>query len=617
MQFLSPQFLWLLGLLVIPIALYLFRRKSRTFEVSTLVFFKTLAQEHQESAWLRRLKKLASFLLTLLMLALPVFVLARLLPNQDDSEEVRSIVILLDRSASMGLQDESEETRLDEAKRRIRSRLERVPEEIGVSLVTYDARSEVVQPRTESRRELISRLDGVTVRPFAANQEEGLEAAALLAGLEPPSLIWHASDRPFEEEGLNEELSLQQLDVALSEVSNPGITGFQLRPAPLQHSIYEAYVQVALNEAAAEETTVRVALSVGGVPSQYRDVDLAPGDRVGLSFRVNGVSRQILRVELQSEGDKFILDNEVVIPLPEARPTLAAWIRHSESEDPYTRLALASIQESGRFELLKGDPDAWPLSEKVDAVIFDGWLPDEWPEEISAIVINPPGESGPVRAKRLNSPVPYDDVRVGNEGHPLLYGVSSSRVAVTQTALLDAAVTLEPLWLAGNETILAAGEVKGQRLVIMGFSPGLSERLPLTASFPLLMGNALLWSVEKAGEKAALSLHSTGELVEVEGSSVTWVEAGSTSAKAREIPLRSDLLPMDRAGFWETDSGQKGGSFLLSSNESDLRTRKDVESEGYFSSSVSGGASLKSWLLAILLLVLLGEYFLLHRFAVY
>ena len=131
------------------------------------------------------------------------------------------------------------------------------------------------------------------------------------------------------------------------------------------------------------------------------------------------------------------------------------------------------------------------------------------------------------------------------------------------------------------------------------------------------MGNALLWSVEKASEKAALSLHSTGELVEVEGSSVTWVEAGSTSAKGREIPLRSDLLPMDRSGFWETDSCQNGVSFILSSNESNLRARKDVESESYFSASVSGGASLKSWLLAILLVILLGEYWLLHRFAVY
>ncbi|MEZ5433734.1 MAG: BatA domain-containing protein [Verrucomicrobiales bacterium] len=53
MQFLSPAFLYLGFLALIPVALYLFRRKARVKQVSTLVFFKTLAREHQESAWLR------------------------------------------------------------------------------------------------------------------------------------------------------------------------------------------------------------------------------------------------------------------------------------------------------------------------------------------------------------------------------------------------------------------------------------------------------------------------------------------------------------------------------------------------------------------------------------
>jgi len=551
------------------------------------------------------------------MLAIPVLVLARLLPDQDDSENVRSIVILLDRSASMGVQDEGGESRLEEAKRRIRARLERVPEEIGVSLVTYDARAEVIQPRTSSRRELISQLNAVSVLPVAARQEVGLETAMLLARLEVPAVIWHASDRPIESEDFDDGISMQQLDVALGAINNPGITGFQLRPAPLQHSIYEAYVQVSLNLGASEDKSVRLALSVGGVPSQYRDLDLAPGDRVGLPFRVNGVSRQVLRVELKSEDDDFLLDNEIVVPLPEARPVLAAWIRQSESEDPYMQLALASIQETGRFELLKGEPDAWPMTEQVDAVIFDGWLPEQWPEDIPAIVINPPGASGPVLVKPLNSPVPHNEVRVGNGDHPLLYRVSSSRVAITQTALFDTVGTLEPLWVAGNETVLAAGKVKGQRLVIMGFSPGLSERLPLTASFPLLIGNALLWSVEKTSRMSPLSLYSTGDLVKVEGSSVRWVETGNDTRNGREIPLRSDVLLMDRSGFWETDVGQKGAAFLLSQNESDIRVQGSGESENYFAASPTGGANLKNWLLVFLLMVLLGEYWLLHRFAVY
>tara|TARA_B100001093_G_scaffold159350_3_gene151810 strand:+ start:6479 stop:8332 length:1854 start_codon:yes stop_codon:yes gene_type:complete len=617
MQFLSPQFLFLIGLSVVPIALYLFRRKTRTFDVSTLVFFKTLALEHQESAWLRRLKKLISLILTLLMLILPVFVLSRLLPNQDDSENLRSIVILLDRSASMGVKNDSGESRLDEAKRRIRARLERVPEEVGVSLVAYDARPEVIQPRTLSRRELISRLDALRVQSIAARPEEGLETASLLAGLERPSAIWHASDRLFGDELSDSEWSFQELNVAMPEVSNPGIIGFQLRPAPLQHAVYEAYVQVALNEAAIEEATVRVEISVGGVPNQYRDVDLSPGDRVGLSFRVNGVSRQILKVELQSEFDRFLLDNEIVVPLPEVRPILAAWIRPDEMEDPYTRLALAAIQESGRFELLKGSPEAWPLSEEVDAIIFDGWLPEEWPQTIPAIVINPPASSGPIISKRLSSPIPFDEIRVGNAKHPLLYRISTGRIALTQTVLFETTNTLEPLWFAGDETILAAGEVKGQRLILMGFSPGLSERLPLTASFPLLIGNALLWCVEETSERVMPPVYASGDLVEVEGNSVNWLEARSAGLRNRKIPLNSDVLIMDRPGYWETDSGQKGASFLLSPSETNLSVKNSIANEMSFGEERTGTASLKSLLLVTLLIILFAEYWLLHRFAVY
>jgi hypothetical protein len=176
---------------------------------------------------------------------------------------------------------------------------------------------------------------------------------------------------------------------------------------------------------------------------------------------------------------------------------------------------------------------------------------------------------------------------------------------------------LEPLWFAGDETILAAGEVKGQRLILMGFSPGLSERLPLTASFPLLIGNALLWCVEEASERAMLPLYASGDLVEIDGGSVNWFEAVSTGLRNRELPLYSDVLMMDRPGYWETDSGQTGASYLLSPSESNLPIKNPVTNEPTFATNTKGAASLKSWLLAILLIILLAEYWLLHRFAFY
>jgi hypothetical protein len=497
-------------------------------------------------------------------------------------------------------------------------------------LIAYDVRAEVLQPRTLKRRELISRLDDVELRPMAGNSAAALDTAELIAGLETPAAIWHVSDQFLSpqpagnEKGgdseMTENVSVHELSLALESVTNAGISAFRIRPVPLEYSRYEVYVQLALNSAAEAGTTSRLEVSVGGIPSQYREVDLEPSERRGISFQINGVTDQILHLRLVTEGDEFGADDMVTIPLPEVRPVLAAWIRPDDKEDPYTRFALSAVQESGSFELLKGSPDAWPLSEPVDAVVFDNWLPDEWPEDIPVIVINPPGSSGPVIAQALGNPIPYDSIRVGNEDHPVLFRVSSGRVAVTQTAVFESAGSLEPLWIAGNEPVLAAGEVKGQRLVVMGFSPGISERLPLTASFPLLMGNSLLWAVDRDMESSGIQLHSTGDLVRLNGKSITWREWKDNEWKTRRLPVESGYVEMDRLGAWESDRGERGASHLLSARESDLpgqRTEPNDAKEDYFAVTSGLGGKLKLWLIGTLAGILLLESWLFHRHAFY
>jgi len=640
MQFLNPGLLWLLLLGIVPVMLYLFRRRSKRVRVSTLVFFKSLAQEHQESAWLRRLKKWLSFLFTIALLALAVFVLSRLIVKQDDPDQYRTVVILLDRSASMEVRDESGETRMDAAKRLLKERLKKVPEEVGVALIAYDVRPEVMQARTLKRRELLSSLEAVTSRPIPGRTDAALESAQMIAGLEPPAAIWHISDQLLRETvagendaagddttdgpvavalSLPENIALRELNLGLPVISNAGITALQLRPVPLEHSRYDTYVEVALNADAPAPLAIRLNASVGGIPSQFREVELAPGEKSGLTFRLNGSRDQILRVWLESENDDFALDDQVTLPLPDVSPILAAWIRPDESEDPYTRFALSSIQETGTFELLKGPPGSWPLREKVDAVIFDGWLPAEWPTDIPVVVINPPGSSGPVIVKKLAAGIPYDSVSVGNEDHPVLFRISSSRVAVTQTALFETRGSLEPLWIAGKDPILAAGEVNGQRIVVMGFSPGLSDRLPLTASFPILMGNALFWCVDQKDNPDNTRLFSTGDLAPVAGENITWSGAVGNEGRKQRFPLTTDVVEMDRIGIWETDTGQRGASQLLSAGESDLRARMpDAGGDlDYFAVQSGIGGNLKLWLLGAVIVILLLESWLFHRHAVY
>ncbi len=663
MSFLNPAYLPLLGLALIPLVLYLFRRKSKRFSVSTLVFFKTLAREHQESAWLRRMKKFLSFLMTMIILCGAIFALSRLIRSSGETDDVQTVVVLLDRSASMAVKDEKGKSRLEVAVKQIEEQLLRVPENVGVALIAYDVRPDILQPRTFKRRELISRLAEVEVRPISGDTDAALESAEILAKLETPAVIWHVSDNTVAtkvsdepEDAVDPEpeisgedspatetagVGIINMPVAVPEPVNVGITAFNVRPVPLEHGQFDVYVQIALNEDAPADQTVttKLEVNVGGIPAQIRELDLLPGEREGLVLKLGGAENQMLRLQLKTPNDVLTLDDVVLAPLPSTRPVVAAWVRPDPKEaavDPYLQLALNSIHEEGELEFYAATPADWPI-EGIDVAIFDRWLPEEWPENLPVIVLNPEGNSGPIRSRTLQSGIPHDSVRVGNEEHPLLFRVSSSRIALTQTSIFEVAGSMEPLWIAGQEPVLAAGEVKGQRIVVMGFTPGQSERLPLLASFPILMGNAILWSVETApGLQRQFREFNTGDLAEVDADSIVWSRWEDGRIKKTRATVESGLMELDQVGVFETEAKENGGSrqmgsaFLLSARESNIRGAV-VANEGQ--ETTEAGASVEkntvsnrsgwmrgdlTWLfLSVILIFLVVESWLFHRHAVY
>jgi hypothetical protein len=620
MRFLFPELLWWWLLALVPLALYLVRRRATRVAVPTLTFFKSLAQEHQESAWLRRLKKWISFFLTILMLTLVVFALAQLVPERQSVGGIKSVVILLDRSASMGVTDSSGKTRLVEAKNFLRERLATLPEGIGVSLVAFDVRPEVVQPRTFQHRELLAKLDDIEVRPMPGDAEAAFASAKLIAGVESPAQVWLASDDVERATSLAgaSGLQVEAIPVALPEVVNPAITAFRIRPAPLEYGRYDIFVQVALNAAAPAETEATLELTIGGLARQVRSLALKPGEKIGLDFPVNGTRSQLLALNLKADKDDLLTDNHIVVPLPELRPIIAAWIRPDESEDPYTRLALVSIQEAGNFQLLKGGPGAWPLRDPVDVVLFDGWLPEVLPRNVSMILLNPPDSAGEFGVRRLPAPIPHDEVTVALPEHPLLFRVSSGRVAVMQTASFSGSGPLERLWYAGQDGILAAGEFEGQRVVAMGFAPGLSERLPLTSSFPLLMGNALYWCADSVRSEGQMPLRTTGELIAIGTEAYTWHYMEEGAWRSQRVDPSNKIVELDRVGWWESESGKMGAAHMLSAVESDIPIAAAVLR------NESPRLSHWSWLtrptvalLSVLLVVLVLDSWLFHRWSVY
>ncbi|QIF03252.1 BatA and WFA domain-containing protein [Roseimicrobium sp. ORNL1] len=634
MTFLHSQYLHLLWLGLIPVALWLFRRKAKRVQVSTLLFFRTLAREHQESAWLRRLKKVFSLLLTLLVILLAVLALARPF-REGGGDTPKSLVVLLDCSASMDAKDADGKTRLDAAKDVLRDRLNALPENIITSLVVYGSEAEVMQSRSTNRRELLRMIDQAEVVPQEDRPEEALVVARRLAALDAPAEIWYASDRAFtpkeEPAGTATAASADAgkpttaeprqrfIDVALKETLNVGITGFQIRPAPLARNRFDVFVEVSASSANKAPMDVTLEARLDGNPRGLREFELKPGESTRIILPVEGGRGQRLEMELRAANDSLGWDNVVLAALPETKPLVVAWL--AEAPDPFVELALTSLLAEDRIQVLKGGVKDWPLKEKPDVYVFENWLPTPWPTDRPALVLNPPRSEGPIHAKKLERPVPYDAVRAVQPEHPVLFRVTSNRAAVTQTTVLNVSDTLETLWMAGNEPVLAAGEAGGQRLVVTAFQPSRSEQLALLSAFPLLVGNAIYWCAEQAEALASLQPHHPGEVVQVAPGMVRWRVWDGVSIHDVSQEVNSGWMDLRYVGLFEDSKGRVQSSLLLSTRETDVPSAKaDAAAPAAAQDNGvkwAGGGNWSTKLLWLALGILLLESWLFHRHAVY
>lgn len=611
MRFLSPSYLHLLWLALIPLVLWLFRRQARRVPVSTLLFFKSLAREHQESAWLRRIKKWLSLLLTLLVLLFAIFALARPSGNIA-ADALGAVVMVVDCSASMEAKDLQGQTRLDAARQRVKQRILALPDQAVLSLVAFDARPRVLLSRSRNRRECLRLLEELTAVPVEGRPEAALTVAQRLAELESHSRIWLATDEPPPAGH-----AVDWIPAALAAPLNVGITGFQIRHSPLARDRYEAFVKVSAAASNKSKTTATLEISLVGRIAQLRELELAPGESSALILPLEGMRGERLEIRLKTAGDCFGWDDGLAAPLPKAKPLSVAWF--AEKPDPFTELALSSLIEAGRIEMRKGDPSAWPPKEQPDVYVFEHWLPKDWPADRPVIALTPQNSSGPLRIRSIKS-VPYDGVRSVQPDHPVLFRASSSRIAVTQTTLLELPASIEPLWIAGNEPVLAAGEYNGQRLVVTAFSPSQSEQLALLPSFPLILGNALYWCAENSEALADMRTLHTGEMLHTD-KLVQWhAWNGDSFIDVSDDPAHG-LLTLNRIGSWEAGPERSGSCALISDAETNLPAlAADTAHSMPPAAPIITASAFSTWskrLIWLALGLLLLESFLFHRKAVY
>jgi hypothetical protein len=176
------------------------------------------------------------------------------------------------------------------------------------------------------------------------------------------------------------------------------------------------------------------------------------------------------------------------------------------------------------------------------------------------------------------------------------------------------------VWVGPQGPLLLAGQTRGQRVVVLAFSPQKSEQLPLLKSYPLLIGNAIYWSAEQEMESARGMNRKTGEVVPLRGKRLRWRDPAVAKDATTEVALTGRWTELNRIGLWETDAGEVGSAALLSARETVLPVA-EKDADGAAASVAAERFPLRGDLASPLLWGVLGllvvESWLFHRYFIY
>ena len=306
------------------ILLYFLKLRREPVEVpSTYLWMRTIEDLHVNSL-LQRLRR--SLLLFLQLLVVALAALALLRPGQrGEATSQGRLIFLVDISASMQTADvDGYENRFEQARELIDQRIDTMNDDESAMLISFSDRTEVLQSFTSDRRRLREALSRVTVtnRPTdilgalkaadgLANPRRTSEAGDVndvqVADAKPADLLLY-SDGGFQtvtEFDLG-NLNPQYIALGSATPKNLAVLAFSAERNVEKPSEIQAFATVVnLGEVAASAPAT---LTLDGELLDASNVDLPPGEQVGLSFAFESDEAVSLEFALDIEDDLEIDD---------------------------------------------------------------------------------------------------------------------------------------------------------------------------------------------------------------------------------------------------------------------------------------------------------------------
>ncbi len=636
MQFLSPGSAIVALSLAVPalLVLYLLKLRRRPLRVTSTMLWEIATKELQANEPLRWLKPSLLFFLHLAILALLAGALGRPAARGGGGEQ-RRVVLLLDRSASMGATDMRDgSSRLDAAKKRASALLDSWRGSgREFAMVTFASDAAAVTRFSASPGLIRDALRGVTVTDQPGDLERTFELVRALAGRSAedsggptPLSVVLLSDGSFE---MRDPLSLPGVDFRFEPIvpednatDNIAIVHASARRDAKDPTLIRFFARLAGTRP--EATSVPMTLALDGVTLDRRVVEVpARGGSVGVVIEAPISGGGVATLSLGREDDLRCDDLAALVLTPPRRPSVllvrgtdaaasppdaaAPWVL----QDVLEEMGLASLRvvSASTAESLTLD-----AGEKIDLLIFDGVAPLTPPLIPSICFGRSPNLPGLTTAEGQDSPV---GVVLWDRAHPLLRGVTldgviasrSLRFSIERGSMPEGWSVVE-LARGPDSPMLLHAEFKGVGHVLVSFSPE-DSNWPLQFSFPVFLANAVDALTLRAEGDVGRSFTTT-QAVRLRATSGTRmiVLKGPTGPESdREIdgePLDGWLSAgvLEHAGVYVTDSPRALDKVvavnLFDERESALGVEKSLDITGAALRTPSGEGTRELWVYFIL-----------------
>ncbi len=158
------------------VALYFLKLRRQAVPVSTTMLWRRAVEDLQVNAPFQRIRNNLLLWLQLLILLLAAFALGKPIFEARQSDK-DTLVLLLDNSASMNVEEAERQTRLDVAKRQARTAIDNMPDGGRAMIISFADRADIVSAFDTDKQALKAKIDEIEPTESTTRLTEGIALA--------------------------------------------------------------------------------------------------------------------------------------------------------------------------------------------------------------------------------------------------------------------------------------------------------------------------------------------------------------------------------------------------------------------------------------------------------